>query len=106
MRHGILTHNETNAEGVPTGGTVVGTGITIVWQRGALGRGGEKQPPNGAFVEDVIDAAKQRLEYFQSSGFACPENAHAIACLESALAALDERTRRREARQVEGTHTP
>ena len=49
----------------------------------------------------VID----RLEGFQSGDFACIENGKAIADLHRALANLRERTDRRKARGVEGTHT-
>jgi hypothetical protein len=108
MRQGFLTRNDVEA-GIPTGGTVVGIGLTIVWQRGALGRGPDRKAANGAFVEDVIDAARQRLAFFQEAEggkFACTENAEAIELLDAALRVLDARTKAREAREVEGTHTP
>lgn len=96
--------NHIDANGVPTGGTVTGTGMEIRWQNGPLGRGLDRVGPNGAFVETVIAAAKQRLEFFQGSGFACRENSIAITKLDEALLWLDKRTRDREARAVEGTH--
>jgi len=91
-------------EGKPHGGTVKGTGLEISWQKGPLGRGTERKEPNGAFVETVIAAALQRIEFYQASGFACSENASAIQNLKSALSVLDFRTQQREGAGVEGTH--
>lgn len=101
--------NNVDSEGNPTGGTVEGVGLEIGWQMGPLGRGENRKEPNGAFVETVIAAAKQRLEFYQSASdgrFNCQENADAINALHSALQVLDHRTRARETREVEGTHTP
>lgn len=100
-------HNVQDENGNPTGGMVQGTGMEILWQNGPLGREVDRKSPNGAFVETVLAAAKQRIEFFQtaSSGrFSCRENAIAITKIEEALMWLDKRTRDREARQVEGTH--
>lgn len=91
-------------DGKPTGGTVKGVGLEIKWQNGPLGRGENRKKPNGAFVETVIAAAKQRLEFYQDNGFDCSENASAIQNLETALAVLDRRTQQRERAGVEGTH--
>lgn len=106
MRNEILCSNITDAEGRPAGGDVFGTGLTITWQNGPLGRGAERQAPNGAFVEDVIQAALQRIEYYQNSPFACEENKQAIFHLEQALTWLQTRTQRREDYGIEGTHAP
>lgn len=95
--------------GNPTGGAAEGTGMFIRWQQGPLGRGAERLPPNGAFAETVIAAVKQRLEFFQTASdgkFACIENAQAIFALDQALTALNNRTKAREEREVEGTHQP
>jgi hypothetical protein len=100
----ILEIHYTDDAGNPEGGITTGVGIDIVWQKGPLGRGEERIPPNGAFAESVIAAALGRLRYYQDSKFACTPNAVAIDHLERALRALDERTRDREQRQVEGTH--
>lgn len=89
----------------PTGGVTTGKGFTISWQNGPLGRGTERREPNGAFVEDVIAAAADRLEHYQNSKFKCSENEEALRHLHLALEALNFRTKHREARQVEGTHT-
>lgn len=98
--------NESDAQGRPAGGSVVGEGIIIRWQNGPLGAPDDpdRQEPNGAFVETVIRAAKQRIEYYQDAGFACDENADAIGHLETALMRLSQRTARRTEAGVEGTH--
>jgi hypothetical protein len=99
--------NETDENGNPTGGHVHAVGLDIQWQAGPLGRGEDRKEPNGAFVETVIAAAKQRIEFYQAANggkFACRENSIAITKLDEALLWLDKRTREREARNVEGTH--
>lgn len=101
-RFEAVNHNDEN--GNPTGGEVRGVGLSIDWQNGPLGRDGDRIDPNGAFVETVIAAAKQRIEYYQASKFACKENAEAVHHLGEALRWLNERTAKREARKVEGTH--
>jgi hypothetical protein len=98
------SYNDQDADGNPAGGQVLGNGLLINWQKGPLGRGAERLRPNGAFVETVIAAALQRIEYYQSSRFKCRENALAITKLEEALHWLNHRTQAREARKVEGTH--
>lgn len=102
-----VIENKLDANGNPSGGSVSGVGLTIVWQDGPLGRGPERVEPNGAFVETVIAAALQRVEYFQKASdgkFACRENALAITKLEEALLWLGARTARRESAGTEGTH--
>ena len=99
--------NDVDSTGNPTGGFVTGRGLTIEWQRGTLGRDNDRQEPNGAFVETVIEAARQRIAFYQKASngkFACRENAIAITKIEEALLWLNKRTQDREARQVEGTH--
>lgn len=105
MRQAIESELKTDEQGNPTGGSAIGTGIVIRWQDGPLGRGSDRKEPNGAFVEGVLEAALQRLEFFQESTFKCRENALAITKIEEALAWLDARTCKRERRGVEGTHT-
>ena len=96
--------NHTDPDGNPAGGYVDGIGLEIVWQNGPLNRGPDRLEPNGAFVETVIAAALQRIEYYQESPFRCRENALAITKLEEALHWLNHRTAAREEREVEGTH--
>ena len=92
-------------KGNPAGGCTQGNGFTISWQNGHLGNGMPEglKLPNGAFVEDVIKASIERLEFYQDSKFACEENALALNNLRAALANLDSRTKKRIERGVEGT---
>ena len=87
----VYGHNDTK-DGNPAGGHAAcqygeagdkilhdrdATHFAIRWQDGPVDReAGEKA--NGAFVEDVIDVCKRRLEFYEDSPFACPENAEAI----------------------------
>lgn len=105
MKQEIIEDHKTDAEGNPTGGQTIGTGIRINWQDGPLGRGADRKDPNGAFVEGVIAAAIGRLHFYQSSKFACEENRDALYHLDQALAALNARTERRDVAGVEGTHS-
>ena len=104
MRSGIKSEHWNDANGNPAGGNTFGPGFAIGWQNGPLGRGEKRKEQNGAFVEDVIKAAADRLEYYQKSRFFCKANAIALDHLNYALSILDNRTKDREARQVEGTH--
>ena len=97
--------NTNDVNGNPGGGIVKGIGLRIDWQEGPLGRDENRVEPNGAFVETVISAAKQRIEYYQYGKFECRENAMAITKLDEALLWLNKRTMDREERKVEGTHT-
>ena len=96
--------NNTDENGNPTGGSAKGVGLDIQWQDGPLGRGEDRQEPNGAFVETVIAVAEQRIQFYQDNGFACDENARAIEHLQFALKCLNARTARREREGTEGTH--
>ena len=96
--------NNDDEEGRPAGGAVNGTGLQIVWQNGPLGNGSNRVEPNGAFVETVIAAALQRLEYYQTKSYSCRENALAITKLEEALHWLQARTNRRIKAGIGGTH--
>jgi len=95
----------TNDDGNPCGGYVEGTGLKIQWQNGPMKDiDGMLLKKNGAFVEDVIEAALGRLRYFQGTRFANRYNESVIIALESALAHLNDRTKDREERGVEGTY--
>lgn len=118
MRSFIHSEHWNDANGNPAGGSTFGNGFAISWQNGPLGRctcnqvpghtphlaGCGRREPNGAFVEDVIQAAIDRIAYYQDSRFACSENAEALRHLIQARQALEARTSAREARSVEGTH--
>lgn len=100
--------HDVDGNGNPAGGRTDGVGIDIEWQNGPLGRGAERKAPNGAFVEGVIAAAIDRIQFYQTASngkFQCRENALAITKLEEALLWLQKRTMDREARAVEGTHS-
>ena len=96
--------NRSDSAGTPTGGLVRGPGLCIEWQCGPLGRGAEKKAANGAFVEDVLLAAVERLRYYNESKFKCRENSLAITKIEEAMFWLDARHDNREARGVQGEH--
>lgn len=106
MQQSIHEYHNRDEDGNPTGGSTAGVGISIQWQDGPLGRGDDRQEPNGAFVEGVIQAAIGRLEFYNEGKFRCRENSLAITHLEEALHWCNHRTAAREARAVEGTHTP
>ena len=104
-RNKLECSNVIDDSGNPSGGSVISAGIAIYWQNGPLGR-----PPKqatGAFVEDVIEAARQRIEFYQKASggkFQCRENALAITKLEESLHWLHSRRVEREARGVQGEH--
>ena len=103
VEQGVLSvFNEVPEGGNPTGGQTIMANSVINWQDGILVDGVK----NGAFVEDVITAAIERLEYFQDSKFECQENADAIASLQGALTALESRTKTRVEQGVENTYEP
>lgn len=108
MKQGFFSQHWYNDDDIPSGGVSTGRGFTISWQNGALGRvnalSTNRHEPNGAFVEDIIDAALDRLNVYQTSKMCCDENDTAMRHLAAALEALDQRTKKREQRQVEGTH--
>lgn len=102
-----MTDTHKNDEnGNPMGGCFTSRGVTIEWQKGPLGKTPEERENsrNGAFVEDILIAAKSRLEFYQRTPFACDENDEAIARIEEALEFLAQRTERREKAGIEGTH--
>lgn len=115
-RPGFFTHynvnphligvNSTDADGNPSGGAVEGIGVNIKWQNGPRGQEGtdELLPPNGAFVEDVLWAAHQRLTFFNESKYRDRANSLAITKIEEALQALKHRQLERSDRGAEGRH--
>ena len=106
-RNKLDCSNNIDDNGNPSGGGVVGSGLTVRWQNVPLGR--PPKPATGAFVDDVIEAARQRLEFYQKAAggkFACRENAIAITKLEEAMHWLWARRMERESRGVQGEHKP
>lgn len=104
MDQPIKSEHHTDTDGNPAGGRTTGVGFHIEWQDGPLGRGADRREPNGAFVEGIIKAAIDRLEFYNNSKFRCRENSLAITHLEEALHWCNHRTAKRERRAVEGTH--
>lgn len=117
MEQRIYPRHETDAQGRPAGGTTMiaiaedigGAPVdmfTLPWQNGPLvdPKTGQRQPPNGLFVETLIAAVIDRIAYYQGSPFRCAENAEALAHLTAAQTALRSRTKRRAAAGIEGTH--
>ena len=90
--------------GNPSGGVSSGPGITISWQNGPLGRGENRREQNGAFAETALGMILDRFHFFQTTKFACVENAAVIEHLERAIRVIQDRSQAREARGVEGTH--
>lgn len=89
----------------PEGGQTFGPGFVIAWQRGPMvDAQGNRKTQNGAFVEDIIKAAVDRLEYYQGTKFAGTYNSQALLLLNQALDVLNQRTADRVSRGVEGTH--
>ena len=107
MHQKINSEHWTDSCGKPAGGCTYGVGFTISWQNGPLGPEdvhGHQREPNGAFVEAIIAAARDRIEWYQDSDFECEENADALNSLDQALKFLQRRTVRRRKEGVEGTH--
>lgn len=106
----VQSYFKTDEDGNPTGGSTdmllgdpdgpVRQVIFIAYQDGIVGEGGQ----TGAFVEDVIYAATQRIEFFQDSKFRCIENNQALYHLRKALNALDKRTAKRSKAGIENTY--
>jgi hypothetical protein len=105
MHQPFTAANVDDENGKPAGGFVSGVGLEIEWQDGPLGKIGslDRIEPNGAFVETVLAAVQQRIEYYQTR-FPCRENALAITKIEEALHWLNARTARRVSDGTEGTH--
>jgi hypothetical protein len=100
----LIASNRLDEYGNPSGGYARSEGLDIRWQEGPLGRGTYRKEPNGAFVETVLRAALQRIEFYNEGQFRCRENSLAITKIEEALMWLNARTNRREKSGVEGTH--
>jgi len=73
MRDTVLTLAFADDEGRPDGGISDGPGFTVSWQRGPLVLpDGTELPRNGAFVEEVLGACRDRLVTYQVEGSALP----------------------------------
>lgn len=100
----LRCRNYTDNDGNPAGGYVHGPGLAAAFQDGPRGRlpDGSLMPANGAFVEDLLVAAHQRLGFFQGSKFAHEANAKAMSHIQCALSELQDRAKDRAVRGVLG----
>ena len=71
----------------------------ICFQEGPIRESGE----NGIHNEDLIAIVIDRLHGFQEGPYACKENGKALVNLHTSLIWLRTRTKKREARGVEGS---
>ena len=109
----ITSVHDTDEHGNPSGGRAEGNRFMVAWQDGPVATEDGKQESrrfNGFTVEDMIYVTMHRLEYYQEGGdpagkFACQENVDALRFLNLAVGRLNDRTRARMDRGVEGTHT-
>ena len=122
----VCGHNATDEDGNVTGGyatdgvthlvtdmtepesTVAVPGMFIRWQDGPLlhrQQDGETFP-NGAFLEDVLEVCRRRLECYQNSPLACTENEMAMDSVKDAIELLMARRKDRKERGVEGQYKP
>ena len=88
--------------GNPGGGCYSVPGLIVLFQDGPI----KEQGVNGAQVEDLLQAARERLQFLNEAGngkFASDYNAAAIAAIRQAEEMLLLRTQEREGRGVEGT---
>jgi hypothetical protein len=104
MLQSFTSHHFTDGVGFPAGGHSFGPGFSISWQNGPLGNGENRLEPNGAFVETVLAAVRDRIEFYNNVGFSCEENQDAIHHINRTLECLNNRTARRTADGTEGTH--
>lgn len=73
---------------------------TILFQNGPIKECGT----NGITHEVLLAILEDRLKSFQNGPYACEENAKALQHIQDAQKILQDRTRARMARGVEGTH--
>ena len=94
--HGNASHNYTvsikDSDSTPI--------TTIAFQNGPILEVGY----NGISNEALLAIVEDRLKGFQSSSYACQENADALTNIQKAIECLHQRTMGRTQRNVEGTH--
>ena len=100
----ITARNHVDSNGNPAGGYAHGVGMCVSFQDGPRGKthAGDLAPANGAFVEDLLVAARQRLSFFQESRFACDANAECIRHIDYCIETLHNRAKERASRGVLG----
>lgn len=72
----------TDTDGNPAGGLTSGPGFEIDWQNGTVNAADDI---NGANVVDILEAVRQRMEFFNESKFRCRQNSLAITHIEEAM---------------------
>ena len=94
-----------DADGNPAGGIFYGNGVCISWQNGPLGQINtpERREPNGAFVEDIIDAIAGYVKQYLLVAHTVKTH-YILEHLHMANEALSARTTRRTEAKTEGTH--
>lgn len=95
------SHHWLDPNGNPGGGLYAVPGLIVSFQDGPI----QEQGINGAQVEDLLQAARERLEFLNGAAngkFSCNYNAAAIAAIRQAEEMLSLRTQERERRGVEG----
>lgn len=95
----IIDVSNQNAVGAGEGDVVL---CDIEFQNGPINADGNGV--NGIQHEDLLAIIIDRLTGFQSGPYKCAENQKALDHCKDALAWLQERTVKRIARKVEGTH--
>lgn len=60
---------------------------------------------NGVTNEDLLEMVAVRLRSYEESPFKHVRNANALGYIEQAIRELNQRTKERQTRGVEGTHT-
>lgn len=96
--HGNAHHEYQISFGAPNRIGQVKTAIRF--QNGPI----QETGPNGISNEALLAIVEDRLQGFQSSQYACRENAIALTKIQEAMMWLQKRTRDRITRGVEGTH--
>ena len=91
-------NSDTNPSKAPDEQNIVGA--TFLFQNGPIAEVGVNGITHEALLAILID----RMEAFQSGPYMCEENAAALAGLLSAQHWLQQRTKKRMDRGVEGTH--
>lgn len=92
-------NNDTNISKMEIAG-LHPTVLSLMFQNGPIKEVGVNGVTHEALLAILID----RMRLFQAGPYACPANESALGHLEGALANLQERTKARIARGVEGTH--
>ena len=95
--------NEIDDDDNPAGGRAEGCGFHIYWQDGPINREAGEQA-HGAFVEDVLRAVIDRMEFYQNGRLPCDENENTLRDLWAAHTSMMSRRADREKRGVQGTN--